>query len=140
NSVQVESPKIEHPPARFRPENPDDVINALDAGEASAMKSGFDIPVPAAPEVSAGTIQGQSQALAEPAPSEPHSLWDPREEILQIERKSADEQASVLPRRYAEAIERTVRVPDVTLPREEAADFASVVSGTGTQGVETLSR
>ncbi len=139
-SVQVEPPKIEYPPARFRPENPNDVINALDASEASAMKAGFDIPVPAAPDVSAGIIQGESQALAEPAPPEPRAIWDPREEIIQIERRSADEQRSALPRRYTEAIDRSVRVPDVTLPREDIADFPSVAGGRGTQGVETVSR
>ncbi|MCO5044244.1 MAG: VWA domain-containing protein [Verrucomicrobia bacterium] len=139
-AVQVEPPPVEHPPARFRPENPKEVLNALDASEAQALKSGFDIPVPSAPEVSLGIIQGEAQALAEPAAPEPRAIWDPREEIIQIERKSADEQASVLPRRYTEAIARTVRVPDVTLPREDAAYFSSVVSGAGAQGVEALSR
>lgn len=87
-----------------------------------------------------GPIKGEAQALMEPSVVEPRPVWDPREEIIQIERKLVDDEISALPRRYAEAIERTVRVPDITLPREAAPDLAVSLGGVGTAGIEAASR
>lgn len=137
--VQVEPPKAEHPPARFRPENPDEVLGELAAAE-SAVQGGFNLPVPSAPEVAAGPVQGEAQALMAPTEPEPRPIWDPREEILQIDRKIIDDQVSALPRRYTEAIERTVRVPDVTLPQEEPSDLTAALGGKGEPGIESVSR
>ena len=136
--VQPLPPEPERPPARFRPEDPGEVLDQLAA--AGGPVGGFSLPVPAAPEISAGPVQGADEALLEPPPPEPRPLWDPREEILQIDRAIIDDQISALPRRYTEAIERTVRVPDVTLPVEKPVDFAAALGGAGEVGIESVSR
>ncbi|MCZ7591128.1 MAG: VWA domain-containing protein [Kiritimatiellae bacterium] len=139
-NVQVKPPETERPPPRFRPENPDEVLKDLAAAGGASEPSGFNLPIPSALEVSAGPIQGEAQALMEPSAPEPREIWDPRAEILQIDRKLVDDQVSALPRRYAQAVERTVRVPDVTLPREDPAAVPVAHGGAGDPGIETASR
>lgn len=138
--VQAKPPETERPPARFRPENPEEALKGLAAAGADSAPVGFDLPVPAAPEVAMSPIQGEAEALMEPSAPEPLKMWDPREEILQIDRKIVDDQISALPRRYAQAVERTVRVPDVTLPREEPADISIAHGVAAESGIESASR
>lgn len=138
--VQVKPPETERPPARFRPENPEEVLKDLAVAGGASGPSGFNLPIPSAPEVAVSPIQGEAQALMEPSVPKPREVWDPRAEILQIDRKIVDDQVSALPRRYAQAVERTVRVPDVTLPREDPADFPVAHGGTGEAGIESASR
>lgn len=135
------SGEVERPPARFRPENPGEVLEQLaqTVGEGP-VAGGFDLPVPPAPELSRGTLQGESQALMEPQPEAARPLWDPREEIIQIDRAVLDEQVATLPRRYTETIDRRVRVPDVTLPMETPAEWMPAVGGAGEPGIEAASR
>lgn len=138
--VQLAAPESDRGPARYRPEDPGTVIDELAAAQAGAQSALFELPAPPAPEVGVGAVQGDSQALLEPQASEPRPLWDPREEILQINEATIDESISALPRRYTEAIERTIRVPDVTLPVEPAADLATLIGGVGEAGIESLAR
>ncbi len=138
--VQLNMPEPERGPARYRPEDPSAVADELTASRAGALADLFQLPAPPAPEIGSGAVQGENQALLEPPRDEPRPLWDPREEILQISEATIDERISALPRRFTEAIERTVRVPDVTLPVEPAADLAALLDGTGEAGIESLAR
>ncbi len=140
SDVQITPPETDRGPARYRPEKPDAVIDEMSASQAGALTELFQLPAPPAPEVSLGAVQGEPQALLEPNPSEPRPVWDPREEILQITEAVIDDKVSALPRRYTEAVDRTVRVPDVTLPVEPAADLAALLGGVGEPGIESLAR
>jgi hypothetical protein len=127
-------------PARFRPEDPGAVAEALAALPQSAPAEGFPMPAPPVPEFGAGVVLGENQALMEPPREETRPPLDPREEILQINEATIDERISALPRRYTEAIERTVRVPDITLPVEPTADLAALLEGAGEPGIEASAR
>jgi hypothetical protein len=138
--VQRDMPEPERGPARFRPEDPHNVTEALAALPQIANNDIFPLPGPPAPEFGAGIVKGKNEALMEPPLGETRPAWDPREEILQINEATIDERIGALPRRYTEMIERTVRVPDITLPIEPPADLTALLPGIGDAGIEATAR
>lgn len=130
----------ERPPARFRPENPQDVARVYGQADLEAATASAPLPVPEAPQTSMGPVMGESQALLEPEASGPPAAWDPREEIVAIDQATFDEEVSALPRRYVEQVERTDRVPDVVLPVERPVDLVTALHEEGPPGIESASR
>lgn len=128
------------PPARFRPENPQEIARVLGEPDLGAAVAETALPVPEAPDVSTGPLKGESQALVDPAAPPERATWDPRQEIIEIDRELFDEKISALPRRVTEAAERTDRVPDVVLPVEQPADLVTALQGGGPPGIESASR
>lgn len=137
----LRNPRMEtREPARFRPENPEDVAQAYGEPDLGSALTDHPLPVPEAPDISTGPLQGESQALAEPGALPERRAWDPREEIIQIDREVLAEELHSLPRRYVDSVERTDRVPDVVLPVEQAADLVAALQGEGPVGIESASR
>lgn len=137
----LRTPRMEtRQPARFRPENPEDVAQAYGEPDLGSALTDRPLPIPEAPDISTGPLQGESQALAEPGALPERRAWDPREEILQIDRQVLDEQVSALPRRFVDSVQRTDRVPDVVLPVEQPADLVAALQGEGPVGIESASR
>lgn len=130
----------ERPPARFRPENPQDIARVYGQADVEAATAAAPLPVPEAPVTSMGPVMGESQALLEPGALGAPAAWDPREEIVAIDRATFDEEISSLPRRYVEQVERTDRVPDVVLPVERPVDLVSALQDEGPPGIESASR
>lgn len=129
------------PQARFRPENPQEVAEAWGGEGALATMTSAQLPVPEMPEISTGPVKGEAEALAEPPPVDTiASAWDPRQEILQIERPQLDDRAAALPRRYVATAPRADQVPDVVLPMDQPTAFAQGWSGGLPAGIESLSR
>lgn len=128
------------PPARFRPENPEELKEVLGEADLGAALTSAKLPVPEAPEVSSGYVKGEAESLAQPPTVETPAAWDPRQEILQIERPQLDDRVAALPRRFEVATPRTDRVPDVTLPIERPNDLTSGLVGGLPAGIESLSR
>lgn len=128
------------PQQRFRPENPEELKDLWGAADLLAALPAADLPVPALPEVSTGPVKGEAEALAEPPPAEAPAAWDPRQEILQIERPQLDDREAAMPRRYTAATPRSDRVPDVVLPVEQPSDLAQGLEGGLPAGIESLSR
>lgn len=129
------------PQARFRPENPQEVAEAWGGINTMATMTSANLPVPEMPEISTGPVKGEAESLAEPPPLEATaSAWDPRQEVLQIERPQLDDRAAALPRRYMATAPRADRVPDVVLPMDQPMDFAQGWSGGLPAGIESLSR
>lgn len=138
--VQLHPPETERPPARFRPEDPDEVRMVAGEMELSAPAGGLPVPLAPPPEVSTGPLKGEAQALHEPEFMAERPPWDPREEIVAIEQVRQNQELAALPRRYTEATERTTRVPDITLPLESAVEISSALGSVEAPGFESMSR
>ncbi len=127
-------------PDRFRPENPGELETLWAEPGPPRPSASLELPVPELPEVSTGPVQGEAEALAEPPTEAPTAAWDPRQDVLQIERAQLDDREAALPRRWSTAAPRTDRVPDVVLPMELAADPVMDEPGALPPGIESLSR
>ena len=133
--------EITPPPARFRPENPEEVQAVWGEAEVGTALSAASLPVPEMPEVSMGMLKGEAESLAQPPTPEAPAAWDPRQEILQIERPQLDDREAALPRRVEAATPRTDRVPDITLPiAQPVNDLTRGLVGGLPTGIESLSR
>lgn len=127
-------------PERFRPENPGE-IEAIWANPSDLQPvAAFDLPVPELPEVSTGPLQGEAEALAEPTDEAPRSAWDPRQDVLQIERAQLDDREAAMPRRWSASAPRTDRVPDVVLPMDQPSGLVLSSPAGLPAGIESLSR
>jgi uncharacterized protein YegL len=138
--VQPEPPEPFHPAARFRPENPAEIAEVWGGAEVLAAMAAANLPIPEGPELSTGPVKGEAESLAEPPHPDQPAAWDPRQEVLQIERPQLDEREAALPRRYAASTPRTDHVPDITLPVEQPMDLTSGLMGGLPPGIESLSR
>jgi len=79
---------------------------------------------------------GESRSVMEPGPTPARSVWQPRQEIVQIEKRLISDDVSSLPRRNIPKIERISKVPDLLLQadRDSVGRGESVgapVSGAG---------
>lgn len=128
-------------PARYRPENSAEVIDALESG-ISKTPLGSDLLEwePPEPAIRFNPVKGEAQALKEPPPVEPRPIWDPRAEILQITDRIVDDAFAALPRRFMESVDRAALAPDVTLPMDLATDYAFLADGSDEAGLESPAR
>ena len=123
-------------PEKFRPENPEafadveplqkSLLADLQAG-AEAVEFTPPAPAEAAPPL--------------PAPPAERTDLDFRQDILQIERKAADDELAALPRRTQPTVERVSGAPDITLPAtaDAIAAAAAAADGRGDASLKSLS-
>ena len=123
-------------PEPFRPENPEAFAevaplqkNLLEDLRAGAEALEYTPPPPA--------------EAAPPAPAPPADLaaMDFRQDILQIEQRTAQDELAALPRRIEPAVMRVEGAPDITLPAtpEAVAAAAAAVEGRADASVRPLS-
>ncbi len=104
-------------PARFRPEDPNQLREIFGEPEVDPAATAPSVP-PAAPAIPEGPMFAQDKALAAPALPTTRSPWEPRQDILQVQDKLYDDAVSVLPRRMVERVERSPVAPDVVFPAD----------------------
>lgn len=136
-SVRPEAPPPRSvQPAKFRPENPEafakvDALQKtlLEDMRTEAEAAEFVAPPPA------------EAAPPAPAPAENFAEMDFRQEILQIEQRSAVTELAALPRQVVPAVTRIAGAPDITLPAtaEAIEQAAAAVAGRGTFAPRPLS-
>ena len=124
------------PPEKFRPENPEAfaAVEPLQKSLLEDLRAGAEAMdfVPPAPAEAAAPL---------PEPSADLAGMDFRQDILQIEKKVADDELAALPRRTAPAVERISGAPDVALPAtpEAIAAAAAAADGRGDASLQSLS-
>lgn len=112
----VERPEV------FQPENPEAF---LDLGlEAESFEAALDAVVPRMPDLDAGSLVGEEEGLIGPEPPAPRAEWEPRQDILAVEKERFAEEVSVLPRKVISVVDRQPRAPDILLPAVPSADEA----------------
>lgn len=138
NEIRVAPEKSEAAsrPMRFRP----DAVKAVGPGEEAGTGSAesrhpLDLAGMEPRDPGPGVLVGEVRNLREPEPAE-RPLRQPREDILQIRTKVADDKISALPRRYTPGIRRLSGAPDIVQPsdRGELAARARDTSAPGTIG------
>ncbi len=127
--LQPERTEADRRPPRFRP----DAVRGSVAGEVSSeavtLRRNMDEAAVEPRPLDAGVLIGEQRSLAEPAPAD-RPLWEPREEILSINRKIVQDGAAVMPRRFIPAIPRLSGAPDIVAPADRA-DLTRGLVGTG---------
>lgn len=119
--------RLERPPV-YHPANPEEFIDL--SVEQTAFEDALEEVLPPEPELDAGPLLGEKEALFQPQPETDRADWEPRQDILQIQEEIWSPEVSVLPRRYVSPAARTARAPDITLPAEEiGADELAPVAG-----------
>ncbi len=118
-------------PARFRPENPDQLREVFGEPEIAAQVKAADLPVPDAPQLPVGPMTAQDRALVAPALPTTRTPWEPRQDIVQVEEQIYAENVSALPRRYVEKVERSEVAPDIVFAAEPADITAAGGFGSG---------
>ena len=112
-----EAAESEKRPPKFKPET---ARASAMAGEIGAEMTTIRRPTDEAEveprAVGAGVLIGEQKTLAEPVPVD-RPLWEPRQEILSINRQIAMESLAVArPRRYIQDIPRQANGPDIAAP------------------------
>ena len=113
-------------PEKFRPEDPEAFaeVEPLQKSLLEEMRTGAEAMefVPPAPAEASAPL---------PARAEEFAAMDFRQEILQIERKAADDELAALPRRLEPATPRVSGAPDITLPADVEALAAAAAAAEG---------
>jgi len=122
--TQAEPAEAERRPARFRPE----AARGTVAGDASSESVAFRRPVDEANveprRIGAGALAGEDRTLVEPDTVN-RTVWEPRQDIVSINRRVVQDDVAALPRRYVEAIPRQKTGADIAGP----ADRSDAASG-----------
>jgi len=126
---RVPDPAAEPRPPKFRPET---VKATAVAGEIGAEMTTIRRPSDEAEVeprvVGDGVLIGEQRTLAEPVPVE-RMLWEPRQEILSINRQIVRNDLSpAKPRRYIQAIPRNATGLDIVAPADREALDRGIVS------------
>ncbi len=125
--VQMEESEADRRPARFRPE----AARGTVAGDSSSESVAFRRPVDEAAveprRIGAGALVGETRTLVEPeAVNRP--VWEPRQDILSINRKLVQDDVAALPRRYVPAIPRQANGADISAPADRGAMESGLVA------------
>jgi hypothetical protein len=128
--MQPAPTEAERRPPRFRPEAGRGAGPGGISAEASAFRRVTDDALVEPRPLDAGVLIGEQRSLAEPAPVD-RPLWEPREEILAVERKVAPDRVYAKPRRLAPAIPRLSGAQDIVTPADRM-DLVNGVAATGT--------
>lgn len=128
-TLQPDRAEAEKRPPRFRPEAVRGTAAGEISSEAIAMRRGLDEAAVEPRPLDVGVLIGEQRSLAEPAPAD-RPLWEPREEILSINKKVVQDGTAALPRRYTAAIPRLSGAPDIVSPVDRSALTGGLI-GTG---------
>lgn len=125
--LQPEPVDADRRPARFRPE----LARGTVAGDAAAESMAFRKPVDQADveprRVGAGSLAGEQRSLVEPEAVD-RPVWEPRQEVLSINRRLVQDEKASVPRRYVAAIPRQADGADIAAPADRA-DIGRMSSG-----------
>lgn len=102
---------------RIRPENPKALAELLGAPAPMPELATDAILVPAPPDIRA-PVNTQTPSLGGPVTAPDRTRWEPRQEILQVEKPIVKDEVALLPRQFAPAVPRVQRAPDVVMPIE----------------------
>lgn len=145
-----------HLPERTRPMNlgevrraPESPIEAAEEDSAPTMDDVVDtarklgVPVPASllapPIAPAGGVGSETPNLAEPDAPEPPEVWQPRQEIVAIEKTVAKLDVAPIDRITIPVLDRVITAPDIALPVERSLAAPPPLQSSG-PGKQTLSR
>lgn len=104
-------------PERFRPENPNLTVDM--PGEAGSLRKGLDEVSIEPPVVREEVLAGESKALGQPTETPQRTQWDPRREILMVEKKVFSDTVNFKPKGFEkDPFLRTKRAPDIAFPLE----------------------
>lgn len=104
-------------PNRLSMQNPEDLLQLVQG------KEDFEQPFsPKEPLPDMAPPAGEEQAIAEESPIPDATLWQARQEIIQVEQERWSEELARLPRRFIQDTERIVNAPDVALPTDGQGD------------------
>lgn len=137
--IQAPEPEVVPQPAPAAPERPQGVgpagSGAGPTEAAAALGRAPDEAMVAPPPSGPGSLIGKEHGLYEPAQAEP-STWQPRADILQIERKIVPDEVNAVPRRYTPTIQRLSGAADIVQPVERPGPTggAGAASVPGTSG------
>lgn len=124
---QPEETEEDRRPARFRPDSARGTV----AGDASAEAGASRRPVDQADveprRIGAGALVGETRTLVEPeAVNRP--VWEPRQDILSINRKLVQDDVAAMPRRYIPVIPRQADGADIAGPADRGAMESGLVA------------
>ncbi len=128
-TLQPDRSEAERRPPRFRSEAVRGEVAGEISSEAMAMRRGMDEAAVEPRPLDVGVLIGEQRSLAEPAPAD-RPLWEPRAEILSINKKIVQDEAAALPRRYTAAIPRLSGAPDIVSPVDRSVLTGGLI-GTG---------
>ncbi len=101
------------------------------------------IPVPASllapPVAPAGGVGSETPNLARPEAAEPPEVWQPRQEIIAIEKTVAKVDVAPIDRITIPVLDRVIAAPNIALPVERSLAAPPPLSSTG-PGKQALSR
>ena len=66
-------------------------------------------------------LAGSDAGLAKPSPPDPTTSWEPRQEILAIQRETVRDEVALIPRREIPEIDRTLHARDIVLESSRKA-------------------
>lgn len=123
HAIHIEEVRLAPPPReertshddRIRPENPQQLADLLGVPAAMPELATDSIRAPEPPDIKA-PVNTQTPALGGPVSAPDRSRWEPRQEILQVEKSIVKDEVAMLPRTFTPAIPRVERAPDVVLP------------------------
>jgi hypothetical protein len=127
--AQPDRTEAERRPPHFRPETVRGTMAGEVSSEAITFQRTMDESAVEPRPLDAGVLVGEQRSLSEPAPDD-RPLWEPREEILSINKAIVQDGAAALPRRYITAIPRLSGAPDIVMPADRA-DLTTGLVGTG---------
>ncbi len=123
-----EVPDVDRRPPQFKPEAARGELAGDVDSEATTIRRPMDESAVEPRQVGAGLLVGEQRNLSEPVPVD-RPLWEPRQEILSINRAMAKEDPAIRkPRRFMEAIPRSANGLDIAAPASREALESGLVS------------
>ncbi len=125
--IQPEPLEVDKRPARFRP----DAARGTVAGDSVTESMAFRKPVDEAEveprRAGVGSLAGEERGLVEPEAVE-RPVWEPRQEVLSVQRQVVREERAAIPRRYVSSIPRQANAADLAMPADRD-DIGKGISG-----------
>lgn len=131
--TRPELSEAERRPARFRPEAARGAVAGDRAVESEASRQPVDEAEVEPRRVEAGVLIGEARTLVEPEAAV-RPVWEPRQDIVSINRRFVRDDAVPLPRRYVAAIPRQARGAEIAMP----ADRSDIGSNVGVVAASEL--
>jgi len=123
-----EIPEVDRRPPKFKPETAHGEVAGDVGGEATTTRRALDESAVEPRQVGAGVLIGEQRNLADPVPVD-RPIWEPRQEILSINQAIVrDQDAKRKPRRYIDAIPRSLAGLDIVAPASRDALESGLVA------------